>query len=112
MRKTYGASINKIKYQLLGESILLAMLVLPLSLLLTWLALPYAGKLFQTQLHIISSNIIIYILVYLVLTIFIGVVSGIYASIYLSRLKVLDIIKDITFSGKRKLFFRSCLVLK
>jgi putative ABC transport system permease protein len=111
MRKTYGASINKIKYQLLSESILLAMLVLPFSLLLTWLALPYAGKLFQTQLHIISSNIIIYILVYFVLTIFIGVASGIYTSTYLSRLKVLDIIKNSTFSGKQKLFFRSSLIV-
>jgi putative ABC transport system permease protein len=111
MRKTYGASISKIKYQLLGESLLLAILVLPLSLLLTWLALPYAGKLFQTQLHIINSNITIYILVYLVLTIFIGLGSGIYTSTYLSRLKVLDIIKNSTFSGKRKLFLRSSLIV-
>ena len=94
IRKTYGSSDKKIRNQLLGESILLALLVLPIALLLTWLSLPYAGKLFQTQLHVINSNIIIYILVYLSLTLFIGFVSGIYTSYYLSGLKVMDILRN------------------
>jgi putative ABC transport system permease protein len=111
VRKTYGAGNNSIKNQLFSESILLALIILPVALLLMWLSLPYAGKLFQTQLHIISSNIAIYIPVYLVLTIFIGVASGIYTSTYLSRLKVLDILKNTTHSGKRKLFFRSSLIV-
>jgi putative ABC transport system permease protein len=111
IRKTYGASNKKIKNQLLGESFLLALLVLPIALLLTWLSLPYAGKLFQTQLHIINSNIIMYILVYLSLTLLIGFVSGIYTSYYLSGLKVMDILRNTIFSGKRKLFFRSALIV-
>ena len=111
IRKTYGSSDKKIRNQLLGESILLALLVLPIALLLTWLSLPYAGKLFQTQLHIINSNIIIYILVYLSLTLFIGFVSGIYTSYYLSGLKVMDILRNTIYSGERKLFFRSSLIV-
>ena len=111
IRKTYGAGINSIKNQLLSESVLLALLVLPISLVMMWLTMPYAGKLFQTQLHIINSNILVYVSVYLTLTIFIGVVSGIYMSSYLSSLKVLDILKSTVHSGKRRLFFRQSLIV-
>ena len=111
IRKTYGAGNKLIKNQLLSESILLVLLVLPIALFLTWISLPYAGKLFQTQLHIIDSNIIVYIMVYLCLTLLIGFVSGIYTSFYLSGLKVMDILRNTLYSGKRKLFFRSALIL-
>jgi len=87
------------------------MIVLPIALVLMRVALPLAGKLFQTKLMIISSNVFIYISVYLALTIIIGVVSGLYTSSYLSGLKVIDIVKKIAFSGKRKQFFRSFLIV-
>ena len=90
---------------------MLALFVLPVSMLMMWLCLPYAGKLFQTQLIIIKSNIIIYVSVYLALTIIIGIASGIYTSGYLSGLKVLDILKNTTQSGKRKLILRSSLIV-
>jgi|WetSurSiteA1Bulk_404760.scaffolds.fasta_scaffold10814_2 putative ABC transport system permease protein len=111
IRKTFGAGNNNIKNQLLSESVLMAVIILPVALLLMWLALPNAGRLFQTELKIISSNIIIYISVYLVVTIFIGIASGIYTSGYLSRLKVLEILKNNTLSGRRKPYFRSSLIV-
>jgi putative ABC transport system permease protein len=111
MRKTYGAGNNNIKTQLYSESILLTILVLPIAIILMKLGMPYAGKLFQTQLHIMSSNILFYILVYMTLTIIIGIVSGVYTSAYLSRLKVLDILKNAMFSGKRKYLVRSSLIV-
>jgi putative ABC transport system permease protein len=111
IRKTFGAINKSIRNQLLGESLLLAMIVLPVALILMRLALPYAGKLFQTKLNIISSNIIVYISVYLALTIIIGIASGFYTSSYLSRLKVIDILKNTLQSGKRKQYFRSALIV-
>jgi putative ABC transport system permease protein len=111
MRKTFGAGNNNIKSQLFSESILLSLLVLPIALILMMVFMPYAGKLFEKQLHIISSNIVVYIPVYFLLTILIGVASGIYTSAYLSGLKVLDILKNTVHSGKRKLFFRSSLIV-
>ncbi len=111
IRKTYGAGNNSIKNQLFSESVLLAMLVLPVALILMRVAKPYAGKLFQTPLHIISSNIIVYILVYLSLTIFIGIASGIYTSAYLSRLKVNDVLKNTIQTGKKKPVIRSFLIV-
>lgn len=111
IRKTSGASINSIKIQLLIESILLSVLVLPLALILARIGLPYAGRLFQTKLEIIPSNILFYCLIYLGLVLFIGIASGLYTSSYLSRLKVIDVLKKTTISGKRKQVFRSSLIV-
>jgi putative ABC transport system permease protein len=111
IRKTFGATNSRIKNQLLSESVLLAIIVLPIALILMKVTLPYAGRLFQTKLNLISSNIVIYASVYLTLTIFIGIVSGLYTSSFLSRQKVVDIIKSSIISGKRKQYFRSILII-
>jgi putative ABC transport system permease protein len=111
IRKTSGAENRSIRNQLFGESILLAFFVLPVALIIMWLALPYAGRLFQTDIKIISSNILIYIFLNLALTISIGIASGIYTSNYLSGLKVIDILKNTTHFGKRNQFFRSTLIV-
>lgn len=111
IRKTFGAINRSIKSQLLSESILMALIVLPISLVLMRIGLPYAGKLFQTKLSIISSNIVVYISVYLTLTIIIGIVSGLYTSSYLSGLKVMDIFKSTSQTGKKKQSFRSILII-
>lgn len=111
IRKTFGALNSSLKKQLLTESVIMALLVLPVSLILMWLSLPVAGKLFQTKLTIINSNIASYIIVYIAVTIIIGGISGAYTSTYLSRLKVMGILKDSFNSGNRKQFFRSALIV-
>ncbi|QGY44621.1 FtsX-like permease family protein [Maribellus comscasis] len=111
IRKTNGAEIRSIKTQLLFESIFLAFHVLPLAVLLAWAGKPYAEKLFQTRLYIIDSNIVVYILIYLLLTIVIGFASGFYTSSYLSRLNVINILKNTAASGKRKSVLRFSLIV-
>jgi putative ABC transport system permease protein len=111
IRKTNGANNFSIRKQLIGESMLLALLVLPVAVVLMRVALPYAGKLFQTKLQVINSNIVVYILIYLILAGLIGIVSGLYTSVYLSRLKVIDVLKKAGNTGKQKQVFRSVLVL-
>ncbi len=110
IRKTNGASIKSIKKQMLGESVFLLLIVLPVAVWLALLAKPYAEELFQTKLHIIQSNLVSYILIYLLLTLVIGLFSGLYTSTYLSRLNVIDILKNGTVSGKGKPFLRSALI--
>jgi putative ABC transport system permease protein len=73
IRKTNGANNFSIRKQLIGESMLLALMVLPVAVVLMRFALPYAGKLFETKLQVINSNIVVYILIYLILTVLIGV---------------------------------------
>jgi len=111
IRKTFGAFNNSIRRQLLGESVSLAILVLPVSLIMMGIAMPYAGKLFQTKLTIIDSNILVYISVYLTVTMVIGIVSGIYTSSYLSRLKIIGILKSATGTGKKRQYLRSLLIV-
>lgn len=111
IRKTNGADRKSIRRQMLGESILLAAIALPVAIGLMYLGMPYAGKLFGTRLQIIGSNLFIYILAYLLLTLFIGISSGIYTSTYLSGLKVIQILKNSTGTGKQKLKFRSSLIV-
>jgi putative ABC transport system permease protein len=111
IRKTFGGINRSIKNQLLSESVLMALIVLPIALVLMRIALPYAGKLFQTKLNIIGSNVGIYIIVYLALTIIIGIVSGLYTSSYLSGLKVMDILKGSSGTGRSKQLFRSILIV-
>ncbi|HET6557440.1 MAG TPA: FtsX-like permease family protein [Prolixibacteraceae bacterium] len=111
IRKTSGASINSIKIQLLIESVLLSFLVLPLALILARTGLPYAGMLFQTKFEIIPSNILFYCLIYLGLVLFIGIASGLYTSAYLSRLKVMDVLRNTPISGNKKQVFRSSLIV-
>ncbi|HOX75190.1 MAG TPA: ABC transporter permease [Bacteroidales bacterium] len=111
IRKTFGAYNNNIKKQLLSESILLVLLVLPVALVLAGIALPAAGKLFQKDLYIIPSNIWIYVMVYLGVTILIGFFSGLYTSSYLSRLEVLNILKNPVQTGKKRQLVRSALMI-
>jgi len=111
IRKTAGASVRKVRNQLLGEFVILSILVLPLALILMELAKPRAEKLFQTSLEMIPSNLVVYIPVYVGLTVLIGLVSGLYASSYLSRLKVLDVMKQKVSFGNRRRIYRSALIV-
>jgi len=111
IRKTNGASAHSIRKQLLNESVVLAMLVLPIALFLAWIGKPYAEELFQTKLLIINSNIVIYIVIYVVLTLFIGLVSGLYTSSFLSKLNVISILNNSVQPGKRKSRIRFALIV-
>ena len=96
---------------MLSESVLLVLLVLPVALVLSWVALPVAGRLFQTNLIIISSNLPVYISAYLCVTILIGLLSGLYTSSWLSRLNVMDVLKKAIYTGRKKQIVRSSLIV-
>src|ERR1035437_1369501 len=111
LRKTFGANNLSIKYQLYTESILMAIAVMPISILMMWSAIPTASKLFETPIQIIPSNILVYILISLALTLFIGILSGIYTSTILSRLELTNILKNSIQTGKKKTLLRSSLIV-
>ena len=111
IRKTFGAKDNQIKYQLLTESIVLTIIVLPLAIALMILGLPYAEGLFHTNLPVIEANILYYILFYFILTALIGIISGLYTSVGLSKLTIINVLKDQNMTGKKKNFVRSALII-
>ncbi|HKJ80978.1 MAG TPA: ABC transporter permease, partial [Ignavibacteriaceae bacterium] len=110
IRKAFGAGIGKIRNQFLYESLLLVSISVPLAFFLAWFFLPFTEQMFQTRIHVMSSNITIYILSGLFLVIIIGALSGFYTSAYLSGLNVLHILNHTANIAKGK-FFRSFLII-
>ncbi|MDX9771784.1 MAG: ABC transporter permease [Tenuifilaceae bacterium] len=111
VRKTNGARNAHVFHQLITESTVLVLLVLPLAFFLMMQGLPYANELFQKQITLIGANIPIYLVVYLLLTQFIGAISGLYTSLWLSRQKVMGIFNSQVSSGRSKNYFRSILII-
>jgi len=111
IRKTAGATMGRIRNQVLGESVMLALLVLPLALFFMWMARPAAEELFQASLEPIRTNMAVYLLFYLLITVFIGIASGLYASSYLSRLKVVNVLRQKVSFGRKKGVFRTALIV-
>jgi putative ABC transport system permease protein len=110
IRKMLGADNRSIRRLLMNESVLLACIVLPVSVVLAWISLPLGGKLFQTDLIIIPSNIPLYIAVYAILTVSIGLISGIYTTTYLSGLNIIEILQN-KWTGRKKQYLRSLLII-
>jgi len=111
IRKAFGATKREVVIQLLSESLLLALFVLPVAYILMRIGLPFAEDIFQTSLNINPSNIYLYCFAYIGLTLIIGITSGLYTSFYLSGLNIIDIFRNLTFLGKRKQLFRSSLII-
>ena len=111
IRKTFGAKISNIRYQLLSESVTSSLLVLPFVFVIMHFVLPHSQELFNTKLNFISSNLFLYIAVFIFLTTLVGISSGFYTSLYLSELKVNDILKNSVHSGKNRNHFRSTLIV-
>lgn len=110
IRKTAGGSIMRIRNQMWSEAVVLALMVLPISVLLMWLTVPSAERLFHTSLEIVPANIWRYILFFVLVTLLIGMASGMYTSAYLSRLKVLDVMKQRISFGRKRAIFRAMLI--
>ena len=111
IRKTNGADIQAIRKQLLYESVILAISVLPIVLFLTWLGRPMVEDLFQTELLLIKANLAFYILIYLALTVAIGLVSGLYTASFLSKQNVIRILNNNIQAGKGKSRVRFALIV-
>ncbi len=110
IRKTNGASNSLLQKQFFGESLMIAILSVPFALFLAWLAIPAAGKLFDTRLELMSSNVIIYILIYLGIALLVGIASGLYSAGHLSRIKVIEVFKKQQTSNHNTISLRSALV--
>lgn len=111
VRKANGASTSRIRLELLFESIILTILVLPFALLFTAIGKPYAEQLFHSDLPVIQTNMLIYILVCIALILLIGITSGLYTSSYLAKLDVVKVLKRNMHSEPKKVGFRNVLIV-
>jgi putative ABC transport system permease protein len=111
IRKTNGARSHHILRQILTESLLFILLVLPFSLYFLQLGLPYASELFQQQIPIIGKNVPIYIVVYFILSVLIVGASALYINLWISKKGVVGIFKSPVNTGKSRNYFRAMLII-
>lgn len=102
IRKVNGSSRFELIKQFLFESILISILVAPVSLLIVSLSEPYFKQITHTQisLDIIHQPLIF---VYFVIGILvIGIIAGIYPAFYLSSFKIPSLLKGEVTKGKKR----------
>ncbi|PLW99505.1 MAG: hypothetical protein C0593_03060 [Marinilabiliales bacterium] len=102
VRKVNGSSRFELIRQFLFESILISVLVAPVSLLIVSLSEPYFNQITQTQISLDIFHqpwMIVYFLIGILIT---GIIAGIYPALYLSSLKIPSLLKGENTKGKKR----------
>jgi len=111
MRKVSGAHRRSLINQFLGESVILSLAAMIISVGLIILILPlfneFASKQF-TLFGLLSPSIS---LIFLAITVFVGILSGLYPAFYLSSLDPVKVLKGVAVSDKAGAAFRRFLVV-
>lgn len=102
VRKVVGSSRKHLMRQFLMESILLSLFAVIISILLTWVLLPYVNDL--TGKHIgLPFLVPSYWLAVLGLILVTGIVAGSYPALFMSSLKPVEVLQgSLQFSGSSK----------
>lgn len=109
IKKAIGAGRNKLIFQYLGESMLMAFSSLLISLLIVLLLLPKFNEL--TGKHLTLNFDITLILSFLGITVFTGLLAGSYPALYLSGFKPAAILKGKLTASLGELWTRRGLVV-
>lgn len=110
LRKVVGASRKEIVLQFFGESILVSLVALCLSLLLVEIFLPLFNNLSTSQLSFSLMRNSSVILILLSTAIATGTISGSYPALFISSLAPARVLKGSWRSGSRATPFRKLLV--
>jgi putative ABC transport system permease protein len=111
IRKSIGARRIQLGLQFLGETVLLSLFALLISILLVFLVLPYIENLSQRNLKPILLDHPGLILAIVFGTITVGLVSGLYPAVYLSSFQPSKVLKGSVQTGGKKSGFRNILVV-
>ena len=112
LRKVLGASRAKLSYQFLGESFIITLLAVFLSLVWVEVLLPWYNQILGTELKIDFLNNYLFNLGLIVLLMVLALVSGFYPAMYLSRFQAASILRSEDQSGKpQKAALRKILVI-
>lgn len=111
IRKVMGAKPIDIKKQFLGESIILSLLALPISILLFRIFLPDITSLLKIPLDFVNLHFYNYFPYFFLLSIIIGLLSGAYVSYKLSNILVVDVLKAKYIKLSSKSIFRKSLII-
>ncbi len=110
VRKVIGASRNQLIWQFFGESVIMSIIAVLLSVALVELVLPIFNPLVDKQLHLNSLRVEMAVGLIL-LALLTGLVAGSYPAFFLSSLKPSNIIKGKIDTGRRGSQFRKSMVV-
>ena len=111
IRKSIGAHRFQLSIQFLGETVLLSLLALILSLILVKLTLPYVNELSKRTLSLPIFHDPTMLISILAGTVLVGLLSGLYPAAYLSSFQPVKVLKGSIQTGKNKGLLRNILVV-
>ncbi|MFC2117557.1 ABC transporter permease [Bacteroidota bacterium] len=112
VRKIVGSTKGQLRFQFLGESILLSLLALIIGMFIVESIMPlYRNFIGQQGLKIHYFDNIYVIPSLLGLALLVGIISGSYPAIYLSSFRPLMIIKSKSGAGSKNSWLRNFLVI-
>jgi len=110
-RKVIGAYRSQIARQFLGESIIMALFSLILSLFLAYLLLPFFNSLADRHLVLNGQSLLQILPGIVVLVLFVGFFAGSYPALFLSSLKPITVLRSGKGRGSQKTLLRNILVV-
>lgn len=110
-RKVIGALRSQIARQFLGESIIMALFSLILSLFLAYLSLPFFNTLADRHLVLNGQSLLQILPGILVLVLFVGFFAGSYPALFLSSLKPITVLRSGKGRGSQRTRLRNILVV-
>jgi putative ABC transport system permease protein len=106
IRKVFGSSRFELINQFLCESVLVSVLVTPISLLIILISKSYFNQITNTEISFDIIHQPLLIVFFLLGILIIGVIAGIYPAYYLSSFKTSSILKGEVTKGKRRISMR------
>ena len=111
IRKVVGADKSKLRYQFLGESIVLSIISLLIAFVIVELIIYLVNGQLNLSLSLFGQSNLWIFIVYLLVSILVGVFSGIYPAFVMSNYSSLKVIKGIFEAGGKSNFLKILLVI-
>lgn len=111
IRKAIGAERKEIIAQFLSESVLVTWIALLLSIVFTWLTLPWLNKISGQELSLSLIMNTKMILLLLLIPFFVGIISGLYPAFFMSSFQPVKVLKGILRIETGNISFRQVLVI-
>jgi len=113
IRKTMGSSRNQLIRQFLGESVLISLLSMAISLAMVLILLPAFNNLIGNRSIVLGSvNLSVFLPGLFGFAVMIGLLAGIYPAVYLSSFNPVQVMKGLSVDKQRSTnFFRDGMVV-
>jgi putative ABC transport system permease protein len=111
VKRILGAQKRDLFFQVVTESVIVAVLSLPIAVILLQISLSSLTSLLGTEITGSFFHQWYFVAAFLLITILVGLIAGSYLALYLSRLNPIEIIRNKFGNGKRKLFFRRTMIV-